>query len=65
MCVIELVLRDLISHKHEKPLSHKYVLGIWTRTETSFFAIVLYSSTFSRCTQNSVGMIMSMIMVSL
>ena len=28
MRVIELVLRDLISHKHKKPLSHKHVLGI-------------------------------------
>ena len=28
MCVIEFLLRDLISHKQEKPLLHKYVVGI-------------------------------------
>ena len=28
MCVIEFVLRDLISHKQEKTLSYKYIVGI-------------------------------------
>ena len=36
MCVIEFVLRNLISHKQEKPLSHEYVVGIWMRTEITF-----------------------------
>ena len=49
MGVIEFLLRDLTSHKQEKPLSHKYVVavvGIWMRTEIPFFAMLLYSGTF-------------------
>ena len=57
MGVIEFLLRDLTSHKQEKPLSHKYVVAgvrIWMRAEIAFFALLLYSGTFSSCTRNSV-----------
>ena len=54
MCVIEFLLRHLISHKNEKPFLHKYVVGIYRKTEIAPFALLLYSGTFSRCLQNSV-----------
>ena len=52
--VIQFLLRDLISHKQEKPLPRKYVVVIWLRTEITFSAMLLHSSTLSWCTQNSV-----------
>ena len=57
MGVIEFLLQNLISHKQEKPLLHKYVVavvGIRMRTKIAYFAMLLYSGTFSSCTQNSV-----------
>ena len=36
MCVIEFLLRYLISHEQEKLFLRKYGVGIWMRTEIAF-----------------------------
>jgi len=42
MCVIEFLFRDLISHKQEKLLTHKYIVGIWLSMKIAFSAILSF-----------------------